>query len=165
MFLDASLYGELPSLYSELYRTYIPLDKAAWCPDFQTYVSVDDPRFILFNETDEDEKILTEPWHTIAEPWYKFNLKLTELMDKDKFIGLSKNGCLLSLIKVNPKLKKELEELDYTPKRELLKKFIGPKKLNGIDIDDVSDWSIKRYGPNKYKQFDGLHLIDFYVIE
>jgi hypothetical protein len=166
MFLEASLYGDRPSLYSELYRTYLPLEKAVWCQDFHTYVSIDDPRFILLNlnETDEDGEgeVLTE---LIAEPWYKFDLELPSLMKEDEFIGLSKNGHLLGLIKINPKIKKELEELDYTQKRELLKKYIGPKKLSGIDIDDINAWSIRKYGPDKHKPYHGLHLIDFYVIE
>jgi len=165
VFLEASIYGERPSLFSELYGTYLPFYKAAWCPDFHTYVSVDDPRFILSNETDENGEVLTEPAHVIAEPWYKFDLYLPDLMKEDSFIGLSKNGYLLSLIKINPKLKKELEELDYTEGRKLIKRYIGPKNLSNIHIDNINDWSIRKYGPKKYKQFDGLHLIEFYVIE
>jgi len=150
--------SESASVFSELYRTYLPWDKAAWCEEFQTYISIDDPRFLLFNETDEDDDII------IAEPWCKFDLYLPDLMHENNFIGLSKNGYLLSLIKINPKIKEELERLDYTLQRKLLKRYIGPKKLKDISIDNINDWSVRRYNPNKYKQFCGLHLIDFYVI-
>jgi len=165
VYLQKGLYEQYPTLYSEMYHTYIPYVKGAWCPDFHTYVSVDDPRFILSYEEDEDGVPIETPEHTIAEPWYKYGLCLPDLMDKDRFIGLSRNGYLRAIIKLPPEVKKEIESLDYTPRRELLKRYIGPKKLNDVNIDDVDAWSIRKYGPNQYKQFDGLHLIDFYVIE
>jgi len=167
-YMQRSMYDTYPSLYSDLYRTYIPYSKGAWCPEFWTYVSIDDPRFVFFYEEDEDGVPIETPEHTIAEPYYFHNIDLSTQMNPDEFLILTRAGFLVAIIKITKDKKKIFDELTWTEQRQFLRRSLGPNKYwfdPWVHIDGPDAIKGRKDVPNKLRPFKGLDLVQFFVIE